>query len=346
MSALGLPSYGYDAELLARIRARYEGRDVGSDQGERLVGDAMAEEFGVHPNSIYAWAKRFTWRRPGWYLQKRPFRKKRRRNTAAGLRSDVHKTLQAIAAAGAPCPTNIELALQLGCSAGGIVDALRELVAMGLVTSEIHGPARRLTLAEGRTAWTALATLPPKTMRPELRVARRLVYRIVPPPGLEPGALAHERRSQRDAKLLDRLRQAADAGEAFPSDAVLGALVDVPKRSVWDLLKRLEDAGHLRMERSPNKRSAVLRCGRRVPWSHTPPPTRRGQATGIDIAAREAVRALQRMGKVTFDVAVVSGRAWGVTWSVDGRLLGRDDLIADARARCAAALQQLREVAP
>lgn len=316
----------YPGALLARVKARYEGRDgVGEDEGGRLVVDSMAQEFGVHANSIFGWARRFKWRRPDWYRARRPARKPAERKLSHLLPARLLAVLQQTAAAEAPCPTNAELALRLCCSGRGVVVALQALVAAGEVASEVDGPRRRLTLKDGaRTDWT-----PPVLER-----------RVRPTP--EPaGAVlsAGERRSrQSEQAVLAALRAAADQGRPFPSDAVIGAAAGVRRRSVLSVLKRLEAAGAVAIERAPNKRRGTVADGAVLGWTATAVA---GRGNLPDLAAIEAVRALRRMGKHVFDVAVVTGRAWGVTWSVDGRLYGRDALIAYSRERRAVAMERM-----
>ena len=108
------------------------------------------------------------------------------------------------------------------------------------------------------------------------------------------------------------------------------------------MLQRLEAAGALTMERVPNKRRAVLAEDGVVEWTGGAPSRRpRAVKPALDLAVTDSVRALQRMGRQVFDVAVVTGKAWGVSWSVDGRILGRAELIALADSRRAAAIAEM-----
>jgi hypothetical protein len=326
----------YDSTLLGRIRARYEGRDgVGEADGHRLVVDVMAREFGVHSNSIYLWAKTFGWRRPAWYLKRRP---KRPNAKGKPVRVRLLALLGELARSASPVPSNRALAPRFACSPSGIVHALRVLHQCGAIVSEAKGPLRRFKVGAAWTAWSAAPIDPrPKHHRPTLERPKSMP---------SPAALAGERRSQRDATVLAALKRLAAIGAAFPSDADIARQARLPEGSVNDALKRLAGQGKLVIEhRPPNQRRATLSAhdgyiGGALGWS-----TGRGSRPVIDLAAIDAVRALQRMGRTVFDVAVVTGCAWGVTWSVDGKLLGRDDLIAMARDKRASAIEQMRRAA-
>lgn len=311
----------YDATLLGRIRARYEGRDgIAEADGHRLVVEVMSRDFGVHANSIYGWAKSFGWRRPAWYLKRRP---KRPNVKGQPVRVRLLARLGELAGAGAPVPSNRQLAPRFGCSSSGVVHALRALHRRAEIRSETKGPLRRFKVGAAWTAWSLAPQDPrPRRTRPSLE---------------RPPALAGERRSAaatRDAQVLAVLQRLAAVGAAFPSDAEIGRLVKMPAGSVTRVLERLVGRAALAIEsRPPNLRRATLADRTALGWS-----TGRGNRPVIDLAVIDAGRALRRMGRHVFDVAVVTGCAWGVTWSVDGKLLGRDDLIALARERRAAAL--------
>lgn len=333
----------YDSSLLERIKARYEGRDgVGPEEGYRLVADAIAGEFGVHPNSIYHWARIFGWERPAWFLERRPKRPRAATDATGPVRVRLLALLTELAAAGAAVPSNRVLAPRFACTASGIVNALRCLHDSGDVKSETKGPLRRFRVGRAVTAWS----VPPlerrvRRTRPALAKAAKKDERRSSDRGPSPAEILKDARERRDAKLLSLLKRLARTGQACPGDAEIARVARLPMGSVKHVLGRLAAAGELVLEfQPPNKRRVTLKDGAELGWSIG------GAARPvIDVAAHDAVRALRRMGHVVFDVAVVTGKAWGVSWSVDGKILGRAALIALADERRAAAIGAMAGVA-
>ncbi len=324
----------YESSLLERIRARYEGRD-GPDgkpwlpeEGQRLVVEQIARDFGVHSNSVFHWARIFGWRRPAWYRQHRP--KRPNANKAVGpVRVRLLAILAEAARRGGPVASNRQLAPVLACSSSGVVHALRVLLQRREIASEQKGPLRRFAVDGEWTAWSASPRDPRPAIRPTLEARRHNLCTA----GL---SAREEAARKRDDRVLAVLRRLAAAGEAFPSDVEIARLVRMPEGSVKNVLGRLCDRGDIAIERRPNRRRADFPDGAALGWS-----LGRDRRPAVDLAAADAVRALRRMGRHVFDVAVVTGRAWGVSWSVDGRIMGRGALIAHAGERRSAALAQM-----
>jgi DNA-binding Lrp family transcriptional regulator len=305
-------------DLLTRIAARYRGQGLGEADGDRLVVQVIAADFGVHPNSIYIWAKRFRWRRPAWYVVRRPIRK--RHGTAARDRADLLAAITTCAASCAPCPSNVEFARRIGASVTTVSAQLRALRRAGAVASEHSGPCRRLVLRDGRTTgFTRLA----RTRAPHL-------FHV-----------AAERRSRPDFddRLERLLRALAAEGRPVPGNAVIGEAIGCAPSTVRRVVSRRVRAGAFGLELRGNERRVGFPDGPCTPWLK--------QLAGpvVDYAVGGAVRSLRQQGVVVYDLAVATGRAWGVAWFLDGRTVGRDDLLAVAAGRQARALEQLRAAA-
>jgi hypothetical protein len=309
------------ADLLDRIAARYRGDGLTLDDRSRLVVHVIAGEFGVHPNSIYIWAKRYGWRRPSWYEARRP---KRRGSggTAAQVGAALLAAIVRAADAGAPCPSNVAFARQLGSSTECITLQLRQLYRDGAVVSETRGPMRRLVLKDGRaTAFTRL------TCSREPQLFRVDTVERTPRPNLG---------DRLDRVLTARVRQ----GLPMPGNAELGEAIGCAALSVRRLLNQRVAAGAFKVELAGRDRRVVLPDGRATPWA-----AQLARAPFVDPTVRAAIAALRRCSDVTvYDMAIRTCGAWGLAWFLNGRTVSRDELLAAAAARQARALEQ-RQVA-
>jgi hypothetical protein len=271
--------------------------------------------------------KRWGWRRPAWYRVGRPLQVKRSERSQDQLRAELLGLIRA--AASKPCPSNVVLSRALRISTGTMVAQLRRAVDAGDLRSETRGPYRRLTLADGSaTGWTA-------------KINGRETALVL---GIPRGG--GERRSQQgiDAAslVLRLLRRAAEWGQACPGNPVLAQAAHCTKATVGRAMRKLHRAGKITIERRalpgqlPDRRVRFA-DGAVTGW--TAGADARG---GIDYAVQDAERALRRQGMVVFDVAVHTGRGWGIAWSIDGKMVGRGELVAIADARTARAMQQLQ----
>jgi hypothetical protein len=307
-------------DLLARIAARYRGEGLTEADRQRLVVHVIAADFGVHPNSIYIWVKRYGWQRPVWYQVRRPMR------IAWGTSAKVGAALLAAivrtADAGEPCPSNVAFARQLGASTECVVKELRQLYRAGTVTSEARGPVRRLILKDGRaTAFTRLA-------------------RTRAPHQFHVDAVERRSRPNLDERLDRVLELRVRQGLPMPSNAELGEAIGCVATSARRVIARRVAAGAFKVELAGNERRLIFPDGRATPW-----PAQLARAP-FDPAVRDAVAALRRCGDVTvYDMAIRTCAAWGVAWFLNGRTVGRDELLAAAAARLARALEQRRVAA-
>jgi hypothetical protein len=304
-------------DLLARIARRYRGQDLPPSEAHRMVAQVMAAEFGVHPNSIYLWAKRFGWKRPAWYLARRP--KREPWGVGAKVRGRLLAAIERAAAAGVPCPSNAELARALGTSLRTITLQLVRLRRDGEIASQSNGPLRRLTLSDGRaTGWTRLT----RHRTPSL-------FHLA----LEEG----ERRSRPDldARLAALLADLLAHERPLPGNPELGQALGCVASTVRRVIGRAVAAGKFRLELAGNDRRVIFADGAATPWP--------AQLAGPvwDPVVRDALRALQRQGVRVWDLAVHTGRAWGVAWSLDGRTVNRAELLAEDKARRLKALAEL-----
>lgn len=308
----------YGPSFIRQVRRRYEGVGLTEADSPSMVIEAIAEAFTLHPNTIWAWKARFGWERPAWYVVRRPYR-----GTPCAARTDVDAALLAAMteAIGAPCPSNLALARRLACSGVFLRTRLRALERAGEIAVQRDGPHRRITLADGRaTAWT--------------------LHRGQSVPKVDGATAGDDERRSADA-VEAALRSAAEAEAPCQSTKALAARARCSGEAVRRILAALEAAGRLRIEHRPGLRRVVFPDGVATAWPA------KALAPVSDPVASEAVRALQRMGcDSVFDVAVVTRKAWGVTWSVDGKLVGRDALIEMARERRARAMRALLGHAP
>ena len=316
-------------EKVAAIRARYEGKGVDPADGPQIVVAELAAQFGVHANSIYIWAKRHCWRRPKWFRDRRPYR--RYCLMKNGAEEVVLTEIRLRASFAAPCPTNEQLARELGCSVQTVQSVLRRLIGRQLVRVERRGPERRLLLADGRaTLWTGQKARSALAM-----MARRDVA------GVPQNMIA-----SREA-IIRLVREAAEAEAPFPSNSVIQERARCSRKTVTRILAELEAAGAFKVERRSSVRRAVYPDGvahcwgsssRAVPGVEAEPMK---PAAAIDLAVVEATRELRRQRIVVFDTYVVTGGAPGRTWSVDGRKVDRQTLLEIAARRNAAAVSAL-----
>lgn len=317
-----------DHPTLKEIRDLYEGRGLGEADLPRMSGAAIAAAFDVHPHSIDTWVKRWAWRRPAWYRVARPWQVKRSERSQDQLRAELLGLVRA--AAGQPCPSNVVLSRALRISSGTIVVQLRQAVAAGDLLSETRGPYRRLTLRDGtRTEWTA-------------KINGRETAVVLGIPGN-----GGERRSREfktaGALVLRLLRRAAEWSQACPGNLVMADAAGCTKATVGRLLRKLQAENKFTIER---RTLPGQRPDRRVRFADGPVTDWTAGADargGIDYAVQDAERALRRQGLVVFDVAVHTGRGWGIAWSIDGKVVGRAELVAIAAQRTAKAMADLQE---
>lgn len=315
---------------LLEIRDLYEGRGLGEGDLPRMSGAAIAAAFDVHPHSIDCWAKRWTWQRPAWYRVARTWQVKRSERSQDQLRAELLALVRA--AAGKPCPSNVVLSRALRISSGTIVAQLRRAVAVGDLSSETRGPYRRLTLRDGtRTEWTA-----------KINGRETAVVLGIPRNGGERRSREFKTAGQLVLRLL---RRAAEWGQACPDNQVLAQAGGCTKATVGRVLRKLHAEKKFTIERRtlpgqrPDRRIRFA-DGAITDW--TAGADARG---GIDYAVQDAERALRRQGLVVFDAAVHTGRGWGIAWSIDGKMVGRSELVAIAADRAARAMQQLQAAA-
>lgn len=304
----------YPAALVRLVRARYEGKGLGPADAPTMTVYAIAEAFALHPNTVFNWSAD-DWQRPAWYLERRPKRKYEPGRPLLDLSEQLLALVGEAAASVAPCPTNQALAQQLNCSATAISKRLRDLAIAGRLTVEGNGPRRRVVFPDGRaTGLTPHVGMPPSERRTAERAA--VAERRSP---FDKAAEAVRRRE----RILDAIKAAALDARPCPSAPALAKAGQCSKAVVAHAFRCLIEAGAFTLERRPGLRRVVFPDGTATGWP--------GQAQGrqlVDIVAADAVRALQRMGCTVFDVAVVTGKARGLTWSVDGTRMSRAELLA------------------
>jgi DNA-binding transcriptional regulator YhcF (GntR family) len=299
------------AEKVAEAKRLYCGIGLTLDDCPRMIGDVIATGIGVHPHTLDAWIIKYKWRRPRWYRKRRPYPPR----GEVDLTTMIGEEIERVASAGHSFPTNHVLARRLNYSVTAVRIALRDLVATGEISTERDGPRRRLRLHDGRmTAWSVLADA-------------------------EPPEVAQRTKATRNEIVLQALKAAAIAGAPCPSNHELAARAECRRHRVDSLIRELLAEGAFRIERRRgNQRRLFFADGTETAWSLV----KNRHARAVDIAAAEAVTALRRMGHaLVFDVAVYTGKAWGVTWSVDGKLYGRAALIAYAAERRSASVQAM-----
>lgn len=299
----------------------------------RMTGEAIARACDVHPHTVDGWIRRFAWSRPLWYRQPSG----RRKTPPGAVMTKMRASIEAAASAGTALPHNFQLAREFGCSIQAVRWCLRRLRDDGELVSERDGPRRRLVLKDGRaTGWSALP------------LGERVVVRGT--------TITTVDRRSLGARVLAAVTAWAAEGRPTPTDQQGGRLIGCDPSSFHRELQRLRQAGKLTVEHPPGgqRRRFVLPDGTATAWSlgqfRTKPvdtvrlralrPVRPGAAP-LDLAVEEAVRSLRRQGPVVFDLAVVTGCAPGVAWSVDGRTMDRAQLLATAADRSARAMQRL-----
>jgi hypothetical protein len=300
------------AEKIAEARRLYCGIGLTPNDCALMIGDVIATGIGVHPHTLDAWIIKYKWRRPRWYRKRRPYPVR----GAVDLATMVRQEIERAASLGTAFPANHALARRLGYSVGTVRLVLRDLVAAGEINTERDGPRRRLRLRDGRmTAWSVLADA-------------------------EPPDVALRTQATRKATVLQALRDAAIAGAPCPSNLDLAQRAECRRYRVDNLIGELLVEGAFRIERRRgNQRRMFFADGTATAWSFV----RNRNSRVVDLAATEAVTALRRMGHASvFDVAVETGKAWGVTWSVDGKLYDRTALIAYATERRSWAMSAAR----
>ncbi|MCA0247668.1 MAG: hypothetical protein LCH93_13710 [Proteobacteria bacterium] len=304
-------AFSSKADKIAEARRLYCGIGLTVDDCPRMIGDVIAAGIGVHPHTLDAWIVKFGWRRPRWYRKRRPYPPRGEVDLATMIRQEIERA----ASHGSALATNHVLARRLGYSVTGVRIVLRDLVAAGEIVTERDGPRRRLRLRDGRlTAWSVLADAEP----PEAALRTQAI---------------------RKATVLQALQEAASAGAPCPSNHDLADRAGCCRHRIDSLIKECLAAGTFRIERRRgNQRRLFFADGTATAWSLV----RNRQVRAVDVAAAEAVTTLRRMGHASvFDVAVVTGKAWGVTWSVDGKLYDRAALIAYAGERRSDALRAM-----
>ena len=323
-----------DHPTLLEIRDLYEGRGLSEADLPRMSGEKIAAAFDVHPHSIDAWAKRWAWRRPAWYRVSRAWQVKGSERSQVELRAELLGLVRA--ATGQPCPSNVVLARALRISGGTIVAQLRRAVAAGDLSSETRGPYRRLTLRDGATTgWTE------KINGRETAVVLGIPgnFRRGDPPGGERRSREFKTAGQLVLRLL---RRAAEWGQACPGNGMLAQAAGCAKATVGRVLRKLQASGKFTIER---RTLAGQRPDRRIRFADGPVTDWTAGADargGIDYAVQDAERALRRQGLVVFDVAVHTGRGWGIAWSIDGKVVGRAELVAFASQRTSKAMADLQ----
>lgn len=314
----------------------------------------LARRFCCHTNTIFAHAKKYEWQRPAWYTLQGAQHPKGARYRAGG---DAEKELLArlVACARRSCPTNEDLATDLGTSAQFIVKTVARLHGAGRIRIETYGNARRIRVVgrSGWTDWTSCRVPKPAVLPPPIEAADTTQ------PWAAKGTSAMIRRRQQCHTML---REAAEAGKACPSNAALGEGIGCTKRTAGYMVLELAEAGAYKLEhRSPNVRRVTFPDGAATGWTSTDnglalndgltkrqrQKLRRGELFShptscrpvsvrppmVSGKIRDAQLALQRTGIVVFDRAVVTGEEPGRTWSVDGRTVDADGLVAFAAKR-------------
>lgn len=323
-----------DHPTLLQIRDLYEGRGLSEADMARMSGAAIAAAFDVHPHSIDTWVKRWAWHRPAWYRVARPWQVKRSERSQVQLRAELLGLVRA--AAGLPCPSNVALAHALRISTGTIVKQIRSAVAAGDLSSESRGPYRRLTLRDGTaTGWTA------KINGRETAVVLGIpsCFRRGDPPRGERRSREFKTAGQLVLRLL---RRGAEWSQACPGNLVMADAAGCTKATIGRLLRKLQADGKFTIER---RTLPGQRPDRRIRFADGPVTDWTAGADargGIDYAVQDAERALRRQGLVVFDVAVHTGRGWGIAWSIDGKVVGRGELVAIAAQRAAKAMADLQ----
>lgn len=299
------------ADKIAEARRLYCGIGLTVDDCPRMIGDVIATGIGVHPHTLDAWIIKYKWRRPRWYRKRRPYPVR----SEVDLATMVGEEIDRAASQGSALATNHVLARRLGYSVTAVRIVLRDLVAAGEIVTERDGPRRRLRLRDGRmTAWSVLADA-------------------------EPPDVALRTMAARKETVLQALKAAACEGAPCPSNHDLADRAGCRRHRVDSLIKELLAERAFRIERRRgNQRRLFFADGTATDWSRVASARRRA----VDVSAAWAVTTLRRMGHASvFDVAVVTGKAWGVTWSVDGKLYDRAALIAYAGERRSDALRAM-----
>src|SRR5262249_8331081 len=143
--------------IVRRARALFEGEGISPSEREVVMRylpcAAIAELLGLHARTIEDMARRLQWQRPAWY------RAPRRGRHIDGLRANLRRLLDKLAASGTPCPSNQDIGRELDCSHASIIAQLRQLTEAGEIKTERRGGnVRRIILANGRaTGWTVKA---------------------------------------------------------------------------------------------------------------------------------------------------------------------------------------------
>lgn len=299
------------AETIVEAKRLYCGIGLGPDDCAQMVGDAISAALRIHPHTLDGWRKRYGWRRPSWYTKRRPYR----RQKVANVAKKVGEAIERAASRGRPFPSNLSLARKLKVSVTTVRVIVRGLVEAGEIITERDGPRRRLRLRDGRvTAWSVLVNLD------------------------SPQVAAKKKRDSGEI-VLRAIMRAALKGEPCPTTAVLAARIRRSRDRAAGILRELEQHGAFKVDRARRgQRRIIFPDGSATAW----PGGSSKRPLGIDYAATEAVTTLRRMGHASvFDVAVLTGKAWGVTWSVDGKRYDRDALIAYAAERRSMAMSAL-----
>lgn len=340
-----------EGEKIQRARRLYTGVDPDTRQPLtaadcfRMGGGEIARALDVHPHTVDNWILKFGWVRPPWYHKVKPRYPAGRGVVPALLRKAIEQAL----ASGESLPDNWRLARQFGCSLQAVSHALRGLCRAGEVRTERNGPLRRLVLKDGRaTAWSKLQGMRrdcDETDLPEARTIKGASRRVVEPVAEPVG------RRPLSARILAAVGQWAAEGRPMPTDGEAGEAVGCSRSTFGRALNRLRLRGKLEIEnQNRNRRRVRLPDGRQTDWTALPPPRppappkpvrRAFVAAAPDLVVDEAVRSLRRQGPVVFDLSVVTDCAPGVAWSVDGRTMTRDELLAEAARRNAQAIERL-----
>lgn len=326
------------AQTVERAKRLYMGIGLGPADTARMVGVAIAETVGVHPNTVDNWVKSHGWVRPAWYRKPRPTRPGKPRETLPKLRAAIIAAVEA----GEPMPCNIVLARRFECTVQTVMKAMRQLVAEGAVSRERSGPRRRLRLADGRTSgWSILSS------------ERVLVHRlpVVAAPAVKPTsrkAVEQPRPGPAPTmpqRVLALLEEAARAGKPCPTNLGLAAQLGTTRRGIERAFRQLLKAGFVKSESGAGRRRVELANGSATALSSGAPPMTLQARRPLDYAASAAATSLRRQGLHVFDLAVHGQRAWGEAWSIDGRVVDRDGLLAEAARREAMAMERLRRAA-